>query len=62
MSPCKKARMQPSTLKAIKKKLKSGKSSRDVYVEAQQEVGGLSACTVSARPRSINQVQKIKER
>ena len=38
--PRKKARMQPSTLKAIKKNLKSGKSSRDVY-------GGLSACKVS---------------
>ena len=55
VSPCKKARMQPSTLKAIKKKLKSGKSSQDVYVET------LSACKVSARPCSVNQVQKIKE-
>ena len=62
MFPCKKARMQPSTLKAIKKKLKSGKSSRDVYVETREEAGGLSACKVSARPRSVNQVQKIKER
>ena len=62
VSPCKKARMQPSTLKAIKKKLKSGKSSRDVYVEAREEAGGLSASKVSARPRSINQVQKVKER
>ena len=34
-------------LKAIKKKLKSGKSSRDVYVETRQEAGGLSACKVS---------------
>ena len=62
VSPCKKARMQPSTLKAFKKKLKSGKSSRDVYVEARQEAGGLSATKVSSRPRSINQVQKLKER
>ncbi|CAH3171111.1 unnamed protein product [Porites lobata] len=54
--------MQPSTLKAIKEKLKSGKSSRDVYVETRQEAGVLSACKVSARPRSVNQVQKIKER
>lgn len=62
VSPCKKARMQPSTLKAIKKKLKSGKSSRDVYVEARHEAGDLSASKVSSRPRSINQVQKRKER
>ena len=61
VSPCKKARMQPSTLNAIKKKLKSGKSSRDVYVETREEAGGLSACKVSARPRSVSQVQKIKE-
>lgn len=33
VSPNKKACMQPSTIKAIKKKLKSGKSSRDVYME-----------------------------
>lgn len=55
------SRMQPSTLKAIKKKSKSGKSYRDVYVEARQEAGGLSASKVSSR-RSINQVQKLKER
>ena len=62
VSSCKKASKQPSTMKKIKKKLKSGKSSRDVYMEAREEAGGLSASKVSARPRSINQVQKLKER
>ena len=60
MSPCKKARMQPSTLNAIKKKLKSGKSSRDVYVETREEAGGLSTCKVSARPRSVSQFKKLR--
>ena len=54
MSPCKKASMQSSTLKKIKKKLKSGKSFRDVYVDSREEAGGLSSSKVSARPRSIN--------
>ncbi|CAH3026406.1 unnamed protein product, partial [Porites evermanni] len=30
-------------------------------VETREEAGGLSACKVSARPRSVSQVQKIKE-
>lgn len=62
VTPNKKSRMQPSTITAMKKKLKTGKSSRDVYMEARQEAGGLSATNVSARPRTINQVQKLKGR
>ena len=31
-------------------------------METREEAGGLSACKVSARPHSVNQVKKIKER
>ena len=62
VSPNKKALMQPSTIKAIKKKLKRGKSSGDVYMEVRQEAGGLSATDVSAKPRTINQIEKLKGR
>ncbi|KAL9977367.1 hypothetical protein ACROYT_G014759 [Oculina patagonica] len=62
VTPNKKAWMQPSTIAAMKKKLNTGKSSHDVFMEARQEVGGLSATNVSTRPRTINQVQKLKGR
>ena len=62
VSPNEKARMQPFTIKAIKKKLKGGKSSRDFYMEARQEAGGLLATNVSAKLRNINQIEKLKGR
>lgn len=43
-------------------KKRACKSSRDVYMEARQEAGGLSATNVSARPRTINQIEKLKGR
>ena len=63
VSPNKKLRTQKSTLQCIVKKLRSGSSARDAYAETRKDSGGiLGASAVTSLPRTVKQVQKIKER
>jgi hypothetical protein len=63
VSPNKRVRTQASTLKSMVKKLRSGSSARDVYSETHENAGGLmNAKKVSSLPRTVTQVQKLKER
>jgi hypothetical protein len=63
VSPNKNARTQKSTLKSIVQKLKEGSSARDVYRETRNDAGGiLKAATLSALPKTVKQIQKLKER
>ena len=63
VTPNKKKRTQPSTLQSIVAKLKEGKHTRDVYSETRSEAGGLRLIgSVSSFPKSLKQIQKLKER
>ena len=44
-------------------KLKKGKTANNVYMETRESEGGIVGATnVSSLPRSVNQVQKLKQR
>ena len=63
VTPNKKKKTQPSTLQSIVAKLKERKHTRDVYSETRSEAGGLRLIgSVSSFPKSLKQIQKLKER
>ena len=62
VTPNKKKRTQPLPLQSIVAKLKEGKQTRGVYSETRSEAGDLRLVGVSSSPKSLRQIQKLKER